>query len=1417
MADSDIPSDLTVDIPHDLQPVDINALVRQGYARSAQLNAQQQNIANMDRFAAAHPVLNAGMVASRDLGVNDMMAGGERALNNAADQNADFWQKTAQQVDQPYLAEGRGSTALTRIGNAAKFAVGTNPLANAAMTSAQAYGEGSSGLSAAAQGGIAFLAGKAFGGGVSGSMASDVASGLESRVFGPLAEKYGPSLVGRASRLLMNNPAFIKIATRYGIGKAGVIAQNALTNMISGRPFDKNMYAGSDIGGITEAVLGTVHDVKGGVLNKLEANPRPHPLTPGATVTGAQQAAANLPGSQATVNGTGVPPAKFPLLPAGVSGIEDLKGGPPSPAGVAYSRGRQAAFPGGEEPIKPGAIWPTLTPDQQAAIREKNGMRPEWSRENPYPGLSPDETEMFKKHAVYGTEPNGEPTVGPSLESPGVIERRQNKDSLLNTINDEESTPQQRQEAFTKLQAMYPFPQSGQVDRRTQAAAEILQQSTPPDSGVVHTPESVNAVEKTLAGEMPERSITPQLLGGVPPEKVSGGLMHDVGKSIANYMGGTLFRGNQAKQIIGAMQEADSKTNAAAVRMDAVTRAASDVMDGLTPEQRNRFVNEVEQGQQVGDWFTDKGAAKTLSGWMKLRLNDARALKDKAIALDIPGAKDWNENQLLRRSAKPDAKGRMPWEAGYQSPEGPGGGNTLAGPGYLGFKRRYEDRGDFEQARAAKGLVGAQKNPILEDLQGRLEWWREINAKRMALTAQSQGLISEINPGDPVSGGYKFLQDRLFNPKPRKFSAVAALAKFLNDPNNPFPKRLAAFRQGQKDGSIHTLEPGSWSEARELYGYDPGFESVTPAQPDEVYEKYGAQGGTGIYGKTRNTPERTNVHAGEHATGQYQPAYAGTVTEGHMLVDDALAQADIRRYAAPTDVAELLNKHLETRPVDPKNPFYRAVMGFNNASLYTRFSLSPFHYNVLREAAGAGRIGAAVQNLNPFGSNFSPKSAAKNLFRAIPGIDVYSAMKMSQAIKQNLESGELNELSKSLQKGGGIVEQSRLLEPERTTLGKIVNAPQDLLFRKYGDNLRRGAMGLNVADALENAKRDGRTLDHPQTQAEVKNAIDSTFDIFDTIRRDRGFQSNAARITNKLLLGMPDWTLSKLRLTGRALSDIPALVKTGNLSSAQQLFVGEMIKHATYAGAMTWMLTGKPPQSAMDFLAPRKKDGSRFWFPSPLMTIISLATGNAASFVEGRLSPAVEAAQQLISNKDYRGIHTRDDWEEAANTLLKPASPMFLGSGSPEGMGQHIADFFGVRRAAAELSESKAQRLAYGFMQNAEPQGGRTQEQAVESDKFNRLLRGLRNHDEGIRDEIDKSGIGDQSKMELYKLARTQSSLAGIVSSNKADLSGDQAMQIWQAATPDERNLGLRSAVRTKVFGDKSIPYSERIKMIQGM
>lgn len=80
MADSDIPSDLTVDIPHDLQPVDINALVRQGYARSAQLNAQQQNIANMDRFAAAHPVLNAGMVASRDLGVNDMMVGGERCL-----------------------------------------------------------------------------------------------------------------------------------------------------------------------------------------------------------------------------------------------------------------------------------------------------------------------------------------------------------------------------------------------------------------------------------------------------------------------------------------------------------------------------------------------------------------------------------------------------------------------------------------------------------------------------------------------------------------------------------------------------------------------------------------------------------------------------------------------------------------------------------------------------------------------------------------------------------------------------------------------------------------------------------------------------------------------------------------------------------------------------------------------------------------------------------------------------------------------------------------------------------------------------------------------------------------------------------------------------------------------------------------
>lgn len=781
----------------------------------------------------------------------------------------------------------------------------------------------------------------------------------------------------------------------------------------------------------------------------------------------------------------------------------------------------------------------------------------------------------------------------------------------------------------------------------------------------------------------------------------TGEAMEKAGTAIANFTGGDLGRSFQAKRVVAGIREAKSTSNLMALRWDAFFRPHFDIIDKLMEtaegkKQVYRLADELESHQTPSDpRFAAFAHAWHLSG---------AKLKQDALSARIGGAQHWNEDLVGRKALPKDVNGKAAWEAGYKTPD-MGADRQAALFSFNRYGRRLAGgHEDFVNAAEGHDLAPADKNPFISAVKKRMDVQNYVNGAKEVQRLQEAGIVKKHDFGDKQGADDVKLSDKFFAPAPRRWSAQAkgGLLEKLNDHMVPLHERLTAFKQGIKDGLIQELPPTNANEAFEHYS--DGIHDVPGEHLEgQVYEKQSAQGGTGEYGKTRDINTKATLATGEHATGEYTPTYKG-LPEGHGIVDDALAQVDRPWYTAPKDVADLLNQHLETPAIDQENPFFRGWNALNDKVLQVKFGLGGFfHYGNLMLGASGGRLGhavnegaAAVGNL----ARLRPSEAAARagesmtaLRQSLPITGTAELLKAGKAMKAALaEPGSALEPEvQAARKSGGIIEspdsfkgeQSGILSKNPVKLvDNVTKAANRLLFEHFGDNLRRGVMSMTLHDEVVRAQREGLDTSSPQFQDRIKKATQATFDTFDTIRRDRNFQSNAVRQALKVGFSFPQWTLSKARLVAQSIRDIPELAREHNMTPAQKAVVGMTLATALAGGAAHWTSTGKAPETAEDFFHP-EIFGRRSTIPSPMQPVFSLIYqhGDLLKYAENRLTPAAQVLNDFRNDKDWHGKPTRDTAGEAAGTIYDRTAPSWAHPDKDETFEQWIGNIFGVTKA----------------------------------------------------------------------------------------------------------------------------------------
>jgi hypothetical protein len=772
----------------------------------------------------------------------------------------------------------------------------------------------------------------------------------------------------------------------------------------------------------------------------------------------------------------------------------------------------------------------------------------------------------------------------------------------------------------------------------------------PPDTVGRKTLRILAALAKDDRGGLDVAKLREQLINGAHTfAEVTGGLMRGVARASTSAFGSDFGRTAKEHAAMQGIKEAASETKRSAFLMDALYRPHLDKIDALIKDGKYDQVQRLRDEMEAHQTPSDPQFANFASDWRA----GGEAIKKLAIKAKVPGAGFLNEDHVGRAYGMIDAKGRKPYEPGYTAPKG-SGERGLAPTHFLIPRSVAGGAAESETAAAAHGMARMSENPFIDALGKRNDMLNFIHHKEMADEAVKDGTIRKLDLGDRIAPGEKPLEDRLFNPPPRRFTADAkgGLLDTLNDHTVPLKERVASLKQGLKDGTVRELPPASPDELNEYYTN--GVHDV-PGEvlPGQVYEKYNAQGGTGEYGQTRPVNTAATLATGEHATGEYTPTYKkGNIPEGHGLVDDALAQADKQRYAAPEHVANLFNTHLQPTPIDKDNPIFKGMSATNDFILQTQLGLNASHYVKLAAGASGNRASAVIPALRR-GSVGDALTAAR---QALPVSGTAELIKAGRDVKAALgdPGTKWEPVVQAMQKAGAVIELPKSFtntpSPVSVNPKSWLDFSKRLLFEHYGDNLRRGVAAMATKDALAEGARRGMGPDHPDVQDAVRRANTAVFNTFDTLGRDKTFQSRAAAVALKSAFAFPNWQISKIRNIGQAAFDIPRTLLHGEFSPAQREVTGNLFTAALLGGAATYASTGKPPESVEDFFHPYV-GGSRVTLPLPyqILTDMVYDRKDPVQFLENRLAPTLSFARQLYENRDFSGGKT---WNAA-----KPNKP----------------------------------------------------------------------------------------------------------------------------------------------------------------
>ena len=381
--------------------------------------------------------------------------------------------------------------------------------------------------------------------------------------------------------------------------------------------------------------------------------------------------------------------------------------------------------------------------------------------------------------------------------------------------------------------------------------------------------------------------------------------------------------------------------------------------------------------------------------------------------------------------------------------------------------------------------------------------------------------------------------------------------------------------------------------------------------------------------------------------------------------------------------------------------------------------------------------------------------------------------------------------------------------------GAILHAAVAPVMDYYVPRMKLGAFYAMAHDILDSAAKENWQPE--KTRARMQEAWDSIDNRFGQVVYDNLFWHKGLRDALQLATRSVGWNFGSVRELGGAIPDTAraagqaASGKMPRVTPRMAFAMALPIVSALVGGLLTYLWTGKPPETWKDYFYPKTANGERHSIPGYMKDVFSFFHDPVRTSLN-KLAPLWALTSEAIENRDFYGteIRHKDDpmmkqLIEFASWAAKQAIPFSVSGGAQllkqRGAGPSLGEMLhaakehpgdvalgqlGFQPAPAFVQNTPAMNLARQYSMENRPPGTKTQEQAAHYDAMDAAVRMYRTgevDDKQINDYVDKGVLTDK---DVQKAERESDDdpLERVVK----NLSIEQMLNVWEKADESERD-----------------------------
>lgn len=350
----------------------------------------------------------------------------------------------------------------------------------------------------------------------------------------------------------------------------------------------------------------------------------------------------------------------------------------------------------------------------------------------------------------------------------------------------------------------------------------------------------------------------------------------------------------------------------------------------------------------------------------------------------------------------------------------------------------------------------------------------------------------------------------------------------------------------------------------------------------------------------------------------------------------------------------------------------------------------------------------------------------------------------------------------------------------------------------------------------------------------LQKAWDSVDNRFGQVNYDNMFMNKTVKDIMSLSVRSPGWNIGTLREVGGGVVDLAKsasdLVQGKGLKiSNRTAYTAAMVAGTMYVNSIyNYLHTGQMPQG-MDYFFP--KDGTksaaseenRVYPKTYVYDFINLYHAPLTTAWH-KAAPDISTVSDLIRNEDYYHHEIRDPGnspvQNAASTLgymahqFVPFSFGNLQEAQLRGQSSKAESFMGILPAPRWAGRTAAENLAYGYFEKTQ---GSDANDAASLEKKKDFI-DLRNKvksgtitDDQVQEALDKGKLNPKMIKYLYE----SKSDPQIINWTKNLRSSSHVMNVWNAATPEEKKILLPTVMNKIVSLDSGPEQEQRLQELE--